>query len=96
MIYQLTYELRHPDKDYTDFYSYLEKEIGDGALHVLRDAWWFTINQDDNGEIIDHLCENIKQRLGDNDVFFISSVTPGQINGWLAQSSWNWYQTHKD
>lgn len=92
MIYQLTYELRTAEKDYSDFYSYLEKELGGSALHVLRDAWWIALNECD----IESLCNDIRNRLGEKDVFFIALVPSGQINGWMAQTSWKWYQEHKE
>ncbi len=90
MIYQLTYELRTADKDYSDFFSYLEQELGGTALHVLRDAWWIALDSDD----INTLCNDIRTHLGENDVFFIAQVSPGRINGWMPQSSWKWYQEH--
>ena len=92
MIYQLTYELRTAEKDYSDFFSYLEQGLGGAALHVLRDAWWLDIDESD----INILCENIRTRLGENDVFFIAQLLIGQINGWMPQTSWKWYQEHKE
>lgn len=38
MIYQLSYELKTPEKDYTSLYTFLEKVLG--GIHVLRDTWW--------------------------------------------------------
>jgi hypothetical protein len=94
MIYQLIYELRTAEKDYSDLFSYLENELGGGglALHVLRDAWWIALETTD----IEALCDDIRKHLGDNDVFFVTQVPSGQINGWMSQTSWKWYQEHKD
>jgi hypothetical protein len=91
MIYQLTYELRTAEMDYSDFFSYLEQGLGGAALHVLRDAWWLSIDESD----INILCESIRAHLGEKDVFFISQLPTGQINGWMPQTSWKWYQEHK-
>lgn len=92
MIYQLTYELRTAEMDYSDFFSYLEQGLGGVALHVLRDAWWLSIDTSD----INQLCDNIRTRLGEKDVFFIAQVPSGQINGWMPHTSWKWYQEHND
>lgn len=92
MIYQLTYELRTSDKDYSEFFAYLERGLGGQALHVLRDSWWLSIEATD----IDKLCDNVRTRLGENDVFFITQVSAGQINGWMPQSSWKWYREYKE
>lgn len=92
MIYQLTYELRTAEKDYSDFFSYLEQGLGGAALHVLRDAWWIALDVLD----IDILCDDIRTRIGEKDVFFITQIPSGLINGWMPQTSWKWYQEHKD
>lgn len=90
MIYQLTYELRDSEKDYTDFFTYLEKELGDDALHILRDAWWFSLDKAD----LDGMSDDIKKHMGDKDIFYLASITPGQINGWMPKSVWKWYNEH--
>lgn len=46
MVYQLSYELKTPDKDYGPLYSYLENDLGTSAKHVLRDSWWIAVDQE--------------------------------------------------
>lgn len=87
MIYQLSYELKTPDKDYTALYSFLEKEVGGSAIHVLRDTWWIKYNESQN---INDLCDLIKGKMGENDVFFLSALSVNDMNGWLPSSNWKW------
>lgn len=87
MIFQLSYELKTPDKDYTELYSFLEKELGKSAIHVLRDTWWVKYEGQKN---IDDISDLIKDKMGKNDVFFISVLEIDKTNGWLASSNWKW------
>ena len=90
MVYIISYELRTPDKDYTGLYSFLEKEMGDSAVHVLRDTWWIELN--DVEPNLAQLCDRIRSFMGEKDVFFIMDITNQHTNGWLASSSWKWLQ----
>ena len=87
MIYQLSYELRTPGKDYTFLYAFLEKEVEGNAIHVLRDTWWIKYNGDKN---VSELCEAIKKEMGEKDIFFLSEISGKEINGWMASSNWKW------
>lgn len=94
MVYQLTYELKSQDYDYSSFFSYLEKEIGESAIHVLRDSWWIYIS---NNEIsVEELCNNIRSHLGDKDIFYLSELQKESVNGWMPSSHWKWYNEHKE
>lgn len=88
MVFQLSYELKTPEKDYTELYSFLEKEIGSSAIHVLRDTWWIKYEGSLN---LDEICDLIKDKMGQYDVFFVSIIeNKADINGWLASSNWKW------
>lgn len=85
MIYQLSYELRTQEKDYSSFYSYLEN-LGQGALHILRDTWWIYFTEEIS---VDTLCDSIHEHMGENDIFVLTPL--GIVaNGWLATNAWNW------
>lgn len=90
MIYQLSYELKTPEKDYTSLYTFLEKVLG--GIHVLRDTWWIKYEGEKS---LDELCESIRKEMGENDVFFLSIITPDKINGWMASSNWAWLSKNK-
>jgi hypothetical protein len=87
MIYQLTYELVNPDKDYTPLYQLLEKEIGDSSFHVLRDTWWISYH---GTEDVKDLCAKIKSQLGVGDKFVLTELASEHTNGWLNSTSWEW------
>lgn len=87
MIYQLSYELKTPDKDYTGLYLFLEKEMGGVSIHVLRDTWWIKYDEEQD---INSLCDKIKEQMGENDVFYLAVLSANDINGWLPSSNWKW------
>lgn len=93
MIYAVTYELRTKDKDYSPFYSFLEKQMGDSAMHVLRDSWWIYSQEPMN---VIEMRENIKQFLSEQDLFYISELSAGVLNGWMAVSVWDWYKEYSN
>lgn len=91
MVYQLVYELKTADFNYSEFYSFIEKDLGKGATRVFRDAWWFESDEDD----IDALCNKIRSRLGELDTFYVALIPNGKIDGWLANITWNWYKERR-
>lgn len=94
MVYQLTYELKTPDKDYSILYEFLEHGLGEEvqSKHVLRDCWWFATPQGFN---VDELCDHIRQRMGELDNLYMSRLPDTDINGWLPSSIWKWYSENK-
>lgn len=93
MVYQLSYELRNTEKDYTSFYNFLEREMGQSALHVLRDSWWIHI---DSPAELKTLCDNVRAHMGEKDIFFLSELHKDQVNGWMPSSHWKWLNEHQD
>ena len=87
MIYQLSYELRTPGKDYTSLYAFLEKGVEGSAIHVLRDTWWIKYH---GNKDVSELCEIIKKEMGEKEIFFLSELSEKEINGWMASSNWKW------
>lgn len=92
MVYQLAYELKSPERDYTLFYNFLEKKVGDSSIHVLRDSWWIYV---ENEIAIDVLCDRIRPYLGEKDIFYVSELHKETINGWMPSSHWKWYNEHR-
>jgi hypothetical protein len=86
MIYQLSYELRSQDMDYSPFYSFLEN-LGNGSFHVLRDTWWIYYDTEVD---VDKICDEIHAKLGKNDIFVLTPLDENCTNGWLATSAWSW------
>lgn len=93
MIFQLTYELKDTDRDYSEFYKYLDDGISGGdSVHVLRDTWWIACQDE---VTVNSLCDSAKSYLGDNDLFFVTRIDENSINGWLPSSYWNWFRNNK-
>lgn len=93
MVYQLTYELKSQERDYSSFYAFLEKEVGDSSIHVLRDSWWIYTAQ---AIPLDTLCDSIRSHLGEKDIFYLSEFRKEALNGWMPSSHWKWYNEHKE
>lgn len=93
MVYSLSYELKTADKDYTPLFSFLEKGIGKGGIHVLRDSWWIA---SDKPLDVPKICEEIRKFLGDKDHIFLTQLSNTNTNGWLPSSSWNWFKEHNN
>lgn len=92
MIYQLTYDLRSSEKNYSELYDYLEKELAAKSIHVLPTAWWFFIeDRQDKDFKLDEVSDTIKALMDKNDVFYISAIHEGEINGYMGSPAWNWY-----
>lgn len=93
MIYQVTYELKDSEKDYSKLYALLEKGIGIEGVHVLRDSWWIASDVELN---VDVECEKIHALLSLHDHVYMSKLANSNVNGWLPSSLWSWYRNHKD
>ncbi len=91
MIFQVSYELRTPNKDYSELYFFLENAengVKGNGIHVLRDVWWVEVPENYK---VQTLFAEIKNRLGDNDIFFLSELHKQTTSGWMPSSHWNWF-----
>lgn len=87
MVYQITYELRNPDRDYSDLYLYLEKELGRGGVNVLKNTWWLSFAEEVD---LEQLVESIRSHIEQSDIFYVSRITANSYNGWMPTQYWNW------
>ncbi len=93
MIYILSYQLRTPDRDYTQLYKYIEESIGNSAIHVLRDSWWIATSRDID---VDDISNQVRDYLGEQDSIYITKLeSNAPINGWLPSTYWDWYRNNK-
>lgn len=81
MVYQIIYELKTPEKDYSSLYTYLEKEMGESGIHVLRDCWW--VANPRHSDDMQEMCKELRTYLGSSDIFYVSSLDDTALNGWL-------------
>ncbi len=95
MVYQVSYELRTPEKDYSSLFKFLENEVegvkGEG-IHVLRDVWWVKVNEPFDADVFG---KKIKEHLESTDIFFFAQLTSNNINGWMPSSYWTWFNQNK-
>ena len=91
MVYSLSYELKSAEKDDTSLLNYLEHEIGQGGIHVMRDSWWIASETELD---ISAICDQIRTHIGEKDHFFFTKLSDSAINGWLPSSSWNYFSEH--
>jgi hypothetical protein len=92
MIYQISYELRTQDKDYSSLFSYIEHNVGKESKHVLRDVWWFSADSEIE---VDKICDILHELMGEKDIFYVSKVPEQKVNGWLPSQHWEWYTQNK-
>lgn len=91
MVYQLSYDLRSADKDYSDLFSFLEKGLGDGGINVLKDTWWIRFSSQPN---LSAVVNDVKCYMDKTDIFCISKISDGDYNGWMPQKSWEWIKDY--
>ena len=85
MVFQITYELKDSDKNYSELFTAVEN-LG-SAIHFLRDSWWVEVETAMKaGDILSLL----KPYMGENDLIHIVDITNKSTNGWLARTSWDW------
>lgn len=89
MVYALSYELKSVEKDYAPFFHYLEHQLGKVAIHVLRDTWWIS---SDNELDVNAVCDEIRKLIAEKDRFYLYRLIDKDINGWLASSSWDFFK----
>ena len=88
MILQITYELKDPDRNYSDLFSEIEA-LG-AAIHFLKDSWWVEMNDSIDATEIENILNRLRLHMGENDLIHIIDITDKTTNGWLARTSWEW------
>lgn len=86
MVFNVSYDLRKPGKDYTDLIAEIKRS--DGWAHPLESTWLISTS-----ETADQLYVRLRQRMDANDYILVMRVTQPS-NGWLPQDQWNWISTH--
>jgi hypothetical protein len=59
----------------------------------LQDTWWI-YTEDSLG--IETFCDEIKKRLGDKDIFFVTKMDKADIGGHIHTSSWDFFKRKMD
>lgn len=90
MVFLITYDLKHTEKDYTSLYNEI-KESGTDSFHPLESVWFLkteiTINE---------LTGNLRQVMEDDDMLFVVNITEQEMQGWLPRPAWEWIDSTKN
>ena len=83
MVYLVSYDLRHPGRDYTGLYSELQRSPV-GWWHYLESTGLISTT-----ETLDELLFHIRPHIDDNDSLLVIEVMRN-YQGWLLQEAWDW------
>lgn len=84
-LFNITYELKNSDQDYTAFFDALKGEAS--YIQCLKTSW-FVRSERTRADIYNHL----KSFLEDSDLLLISETKLELLSGWLPQDSVTWLQ----
>lgn len=84
--YIISYDLKVPGRDYSPLYNEI-KELGEWQ-HPLESTWIVATVHNEND-----IYNRLKPVLDTNDLLLIFKVVPGDHQGWLAKSFWEWMRT---
>ena len=87
MILIVTYDLKGPAGEYTDFYEALKQQ--GSWWHYLRSTWLISTGKNPN-----EVFKEIKPYLGLKDRVLIAEMGD-TYNGWLPKSAWEWVHKQK-
>ncbi len=90
MLYNITYELKNNEKDYSSFFQTL-KTLSPNTNQCMKNSW-FVITSSSKQV----LYEQLKALLESSDLLLISQVSLSQLSGWLPSDSVNWLQEHSN
>ena len=65
------------------------EQLGD-ALRVLESTWILDTQQD-----VEAISAAIQQVINEGDRFIVVQMVPGNRQGWLAKSMWQWMRLHE-
>lgn len=84
MLYNITYELKNSEKDYSQFLQTL-KTSGSSAVQCMKNSW-FVVSGKDRKE----LFELLKEQLESADLLLVCQVSLSDLTGWLPSDSVDW------
>jgi len=91
MVFQISYELKNSDKNYSDLFTAIEN-LGP-SVHFLRDAWWVEPNE---SMTVDTIVDLLRNYMSEGDRIHIIDITNKRTNGWLARTSWDWLKARSN
>ena len=86
MVFNVSYDLHQPGRDYTDLIAEI-KTLG-AWCHVLESYWLV-----DTSETLETIFTKLRAKMDNNDSLFIVRVT-SPYKGWISQDRWTWIHEH--
>lgn len=81
MVFNITYDLHQPGRDYRDLIAEIKKR---DWCKVFESTWFV-----DTRETADQLCDRLRTKMDQNDnLLVMAAARPYQ--GWLDQRIWDW------
>lgn len=87
MIALITYELKQPDRDYSNLYNVI-KNAGISWWHYLESVWIINTTL-----TVDALSSMVKSNLDEKDLLFVVDITNCKHRGWLPSKAWQFFKT---
>ncbi len=82
-LYIISYDLKFPGRDYTPLYTAIKSNRE--WQHPLESCWIVYTS-----ETADDIYNSLKPTLDNNDLLFISELTPNNRQGWMPKTCWEW------
>lgn len=89
MILLISYDLKQPDRDYSQLYETI-KNAGISWWHYLESIWIINTN------LSIQECSNLlHNNIDTNDFLFIVDISEKEHQGWLPSKAWEWFRQNK-
>lgn len=88
-IYSISYDLRKPGRNYSDLYDAI-KSLDSTFQHPLESNWFVR-----SCLSADEIYERLRVHIEDDDLLFISAIVPGNRQGWMVRTFWDWINNKK-
>ncbi len=85
MVYQITYELKNPQWDYSGLFIAI-KQLSNAYAHPITPLW-FVVSHLQANDLYDQLVNHISRQT---DKLIISETNIQNIQGWVGNEFWNW------
>ena len=89
MILLISYDLKQPDRDYSNLYETI-KNAGAAWWHYLESIWIIKTN------LSVQECSNLlRNNMDANDYLFVVDITYKEYQGWLPSKAWEWFRQNE-
>ena len=84
MLYNITYELKSSNKDYSAFIQEI-KDLSTSSSQCMKNSWFIASTKSKN-----ELYQALKQHLEDSDLLLILETSLSQMSGWIPTDTVEW------